>query len=1022
MRATLEQVLFEFETCWLENESAALEDFLPDPADPNYLEVLTELVRSDMEFRIENSRECSAADYFRRFPILVNHSHAKKAVVFEEYRLRSGQGENLVPDVLCAQYDIDSTGWPVIQPSAHPSDRRRSTTQFRPESRTPVVFPKVGESFLGFELVGKLGDGAFGKVFLAQQGDLAGRLVVLKFTSAITDEHRLLARLQHTNIVPIHSVHRTGDLQAICMPLLGVATLEDILRQCGKQAAKRFSIASNALVQTVTQQRELTVAETICNENDAQCFRSRQRLHDEPTSAHQNHTLQHFAANFMLQAAEGLGYAHQKGIVHCDLKPANILVDDDGKAVILDFHLGYSIQENIGHHIGGTLPYMAPEHLRALEREEGELQPTADVYSAGVMLYEVLTGKLPYESDFSDHEYSLESLAKQKEVPFVVPKTKRAKIGEDLSAIIETCLDPNPAKRFQDGHQLACELDRHLNFQPLQTAPKGSLKNRVQKWAKRNPRISSASTILAACSVVMIAIAAAFFMVKAELDRLDAIAQKNNHIELAQSLNPVFATARSFVDRSYFEDAILKGNQIAKQNMWHNADDLIAQSYFGRLEADEARTELTSAAELHFWLAEASARLALTKLPESKKYLRMAFMHNQCAVSFWPKNLSKKCLVTQQQNLRALTGEKGSLAIPVDKAVTSNNRPDRLLSAYLLIQRNSNRAEQIFDKLVEEKKGDFDAWLLLGHSCTMLKKFEKAQSCYTVCRSLDPTSSLPLLCRGNSKIEQGNFEGALDDLKLADRLLPNDVTITLNYALALYKNRDFKNAEAKFDRAIDLGAQQTRALLLRSRIRKFLGDEAGAKKDYEAFLDTEPSDEKSCLARGAQKAKNAPEDAIEDFERALKINPRSATACNNIASVYSEILDDTESGIEFMNQAIEIDRVNPKFLAGRGVLLARTGKREPAIEDAETALRLDSSADTLYRVAGIYAQTSKIEAQDKKRAISLFAKAALKDPSLVLRMLRNDPDILPVSKDEAFSTIVNAITKLQEVWAQNSGK
>jgi hypothetical protein len=85
--------------------------------------------------------------------------------------------------------------------------------------------PEVGTELLGFRLHAELGRGAFGRVFLAQQGDLANRSVVLKVSPGIDDEPRTLAQLQHTNIVPIYSVHRAGPLQAVCMPYFGATTL-----------------------------------------------------------------------------------------------------------------------------------------------------------------------------------------------------------------------------------------------------------------------------------------------------------------------------------------------------------------------------------------------------------------------------------------------------------------------------------------------------------------------------------------------------------------------------------------------------------------------------------------------------------------------------------------------------------------------------------------------------------------------------------------------------------------------------
>ncbi len=254
----------------------------------------------------------------------------------------------------------------------------------------------------------------------------------------------------------------------------------------------------------------------------------------------------------------------------------------------------------------------------------------------------------------------------------------------------------------------------------------------------------------------------------------------------------------------------------------------------------------------------------------------------------------------------------------------------------------------------------------------------------------------------------------MSDLKLADRLAPDDVSITLNLALAYIQDRDFENALGKLDRAIDLGAQQTRVWYLRSNVRKTLGDTAGAEADMKTFLNTDPTDEISCVTRGVRKINSDPQQAIKDFERALDFNPKSDTAYNNIAHVYSEILHDSPTAIEFMDKAIAFNSANPKLIAARGVLLGRTGQRKLAIADAESALRLDRSADTLYRVAGIYAQTSQIEPLDASMAISLFARAAFENPGLVMRMMKTDPDLEPLSDQPAFTSLVDGIRQLFE--------
>ena len=106
-------------------------------------------------------------------------------------------------------------------------DHSRASRSHPPRERLQRaidLLPVVGQMFAGFELVAVLGRGTFGRVYLARQGELSDRFVALKISTNLTGESRTLARLQHTNIVPIYSVHRVDSFQAVCMPYFGATT------------------------------------------------------------------------------------------------------------------------------------------------------------------------------------------------------------------------------------------------------------------------------------------------------------------------------------------------------------------------------------------------------------------------------------------------------------------------------------------------------------------------------------------------------------------------------------------------------------------------------------------------------------------------------------------------------------------------------------------------------------------------------------------------------------------------------
>ena len=135
---------------------------------------------------------------------------------FEEYRLRHHFEQPVRREDFSGRLGVDVSLWPTWKvgspdSQAGSADSMSSTTRY----------PELGELFHGYELVGLLGTGSFRHVFLARQGDLANRFVAVKVTEVNVNEPQILARLQHTNIVPIHSLNRDDRLQSICMPSWG---------------------------------------------------------------------------------------------------------------------------------------------------------------------------------------------------------------------------------------------------------------------------------------------------------------------------------------------------------------------------------------------------------------------------------------------------------------------------------------------------------------------------------------------------------------------------------------------------------------------------------------------------------------------------------------------------------------------------------------------------------------------------------------------------------------------------------
>jgi len=190
------------------------------------------------------------------------------------------------------------------------------------------------------------------------------------------------------------------------------------------------------------------------------------------------------AADIVRKVAEAVAYAHEheKGVIHRDLKPANVLLDPHKEPRVTDFGLAKQMKldrdlTNEGA-VMGTPAYMPPEQA---EGEKKKIGPRSDIYSIGAILYCLLTGRPPFQSpreiDILQQVTSLEPIAPSLLIPSV---------SKDLDTICLKCLEKSADKRYQAAAELAAELGRYLNGEPIQARPV-SRAERLWRWCKRKP-------------------------------------------------------------------------------------------------------------------------------------------------------------------------------------------------------------------------------------------------------------------------------------------------------------------------------------------------------------------------------------------------------------------------------------------------------------------------------------------------------------------------------------------------------
>jgi hypothetical protein len=198
------------------------------------------------------------------------------------------------------------------------------------------------------------------------------------------------------------------------------------------------------------------------------------KLKDEPISTER-------AARLVETLARAMHYAHERGVVHRDLKPANVLLDGAGNPKIADFGLAKRLDEDQGHtrtgEIIGTPEFMAPEQAAGRVHEIG---PCTDIYALGAMLYNMLTGRPPFQAP-SVLE-ALELVRSQEPVP---PGQLRLKLSRDLETICLKSLQKDPRKRYASALEMAEDLRSFLAGEPIKARPVGSIERAV-RWCRRN--------------------------------------------------------------------------------------------------------------------------------------------------------------------------------------------------------------------------------------------------------------------------------------------------------------------------------------------------------------------------------------------------------------------------------------------------------------------------------------------------------------------------------------------------------
>jgi serine/threonine protein kinase/WD40 repeat protein len=368
-----------------------------------------------------------------------------------------------------------------------------------PEPPSPAV------KIAGFKIVKTLGRGGMGIVYEAVEVEL-NRRVALKVLphSAWSDERqisrfkyeaRAVAQLHHENIVPIYKVGSDRDVHYYTMQLIEGLNLAQII------GGIKTHVDSNAKIDTKRRTNARTKPDSKSDSRDSKSkssSSSRKRIDFvELASAlssgrhgAQELTSYQAIAEFGAEIAAALAHAHELGVIHRDVKPSNILVDEQNKPWVADFGLALVRNATVATKPGdivGTYRYMSPEQATG---RRFLIDHRTDIYSLGVTLYELATQKLPFPGT-EPHELL-------RQVSFDEPKSVKSAnpaIPEELDIIITKAISRNPQDRYDSAHDMCEDLKRFASGRPIQ-AKRASLLKRAKRWAGRHQGMVASTAII----------------------------------------------------------------------------------------------------------------------------------------------------------------------------------------------------------------------------------------------------------------------------------------------------------------------------------------------------------------------------------------------------------------------------------------------------------------------------------------------------------------------------------------------
>ncbi len=742
-----------------------------------------------------------------------------------------------------------------------------------------------GESVGRYLIIEQIGQGGMGMVYKALHRDLnrvfalkvlkTGDFTTIEAVRRFQREARLAARLKHPHIVAVHDAGEENGVHYIAMEHIEGEPLS------------------------------------------ARLVSRRGRVRDHLV--------------LLEKVARAVAYAHHKEIVHRDIKPANVMVDPEGEPHLMDFGLAKHLHEGSlltrsGSFLG-TPFYMSPEQIRGDSRR---LDPRSDIYSLGVILFEVISGRLPHTGANSAEIFNR---IVHEDPPN--PRDINPRVHPDLQTICLKAIEKDPALRYPDAGTLADDLKRHLDGEPILARPPGPL-SRIVRGVGKHP-----ARAVAALATLLLAAAAIALGANAYRDAR-AFAQ---HLSLARD----HFRARRY-DRARSE---------AEQALAIRPRDREALAIAGRVKEKLALQEDEDMA------AEAARRRRLDAAPLVREGSEMI---QRLAARIPAQKLSAAEIAAACQAAEKILGEALDRCPDHDEAFTWRAR------SRVLRGDPTGALRDLTDALGKNPRS-LDAYLERGR--LFLRRYLRPRGLPEAGASLvDPTPESPLAqdfrrqSRGDMEVvrthaaERGLFqyaEAAIDLLEFRPQAAEERILA--------YLGRHAGDPEALALRALarlqgsrpDLALPDLDLALLYRPLDGFLREWRAVarhlRKDFAGALEDlsgdAPDAGRICLEATLRFHQGDPGKALAGFQRAAELDPRWADAYAGRAAALAALGRLEEAEADY-GMALGLEPREAAYFEGRGLLRLRAGRREEAAADLRQAIersprrreRLQSAIDS----------------------------------------------------------------------------